>query len=125
MQWNPQTNTSPAMNVLCPPPFNPSPSYPTYSFTADFRSPSNNIGSENGTSNSNLTTILPHNSMEEGPLIEPVKHSLSPPLPSIEHKASFLYHNSSSSNNNNNNTSCYASPKSSPQSSYEVSWLII
>lgn len=113
MQWNPPSSTSSA--VLCPPPFSPAPPYPsaTYSFSADFRSPSN----ENGT-NLNAINSASHNSMpeeEEEPLMDSVKMSSSP-LPALADQKSFIQSNT-----------CFSSkpPPSGMSSSpsYEVNWL--
>lgn len=94
MQWNPPSSNSSA--ALCPP-FSPVQPYPpphSYSFTADFRSPSHLSGGENGNSN----TIASHN-LDEEPILESVKMSTSP-LP-IEQKPFF-----------SNTSTCFTSPKS-------------
>jgi hypothetical protein len=111
MQWNPPPNTSSGMNVLCPPPFSPVPQYPgaTYSFTADFRQPTNDGHSnENGISGANENSAQGN---LEGPLLDAVKSSPSPLL-AIDQKPFFQ------------SSTCYATPKGSP-TNYEVAILSV
>lgn len=105
LQWNqPPSNSSSAVNVLCSPPFSPAPPYPTatYSFSADFRSPN----SENGITNSNTNSGVPHNGLEEEeqPLLETVKMSTSP-LPAIVDQKSFFH-----------SSTCFSKPLSTTSS---------
>ena len=99
VQWNPPPAPP---SVLCPPPFSPAPPYPgaTYSFTADFRPPSNH---ENGSSAANANSA--QETIEEA-MLETVKNSPSP-LPVIEQKPFFQ------------SSTCYSTPKGSP-TQYEV-----
>lgn len=112
MQWNPpppSNSSASSVNVLCPPPFSPAPPYPsaTYSFSADFRSPS----SENCLTSANNSS---HNAVveeEEEPLLETVKMSSSP-LPAITEQKSFLH-----------SSTCFSKPPSvisSLSPNYEV-----
>lgn len=107
MQWNPPSNPSSSVNVLCSPPFSPAPPYPTatYSFSADFRSPN-----ENGITNSNTNSGAPHNGLEEEePLLENVKMSTSP-LPAIVDQKSFFH-----------SSTCFSKPLSTTSSpTYET-----
>ncbi|KAL7020616.1 hypothetical protein ACKWTF_011591 [Chironomus riparius] len=99
-QWNPPPTSSSA--VLCPPPFSPAQPYPsaTYSFTADFRSPSHSYTSENG-------TTAPSHNLEDEPVLDNVKLSASP-IPAIEHKPFF------------HSSTCFTTPKSSSPLSFDI-----
>lgn len=107
-QWNPPSNNSPAssVNVLCPPPFSPAQPYPsaTYSFTADFRSPTHSFTSENGTTN----TVPSHN-LDDEPVLDSIKMSSSPIPSAVEQKPFF------------HTSTCFTTPKSSSPSSFDVS----
>jgi len=102
-QWNPPPNSSSA--VLCPPPFSPAQPYPsaTYSFMADFRSPSHSFTNENGTTNT-----APSHNLDDEPVLDTVKLSTSP-LPALEHKPFF------------HTSTCFTTPKSSSPTSFDVS----
>lgn len=87
MQWNPPSNNPSSVNVLCPPPFSPAPPYPsaTYSFSADFRSPSSDLVTNANNSGASHNTIAE----EEEPMLDTVKMSPSP-LPVIVDEKSFV-----------------------------------
>lgn len=79
MQWTP-TNSSSAVNVLYPPLLSPShyPGAATYSFTADFRSPS--LQSNQNQNHSNMLSSMPAESLEKdtSPSPMPPTDAISP-----------------------------------------------